>query len=194
MWNQDARHQMHILINAAGVCLSGRGPNIMRSSFAANAIGPIGLVKAAIRAQKELTVINVSSGEGEVVFIESNIVKELDKISSSVDLDKYIDVLQNTYNPSFDYAHGPSPMYSVSKAILNKSTQLLHKEHGSERDSNIRILSCCPGNVASPMSTEDELNDTVTAEYAAEQIFKYATEPEKYPGGRFYRDGKEIPW
>lgn len=194
LWSQSLPDEQNILINVAGVCLSGSSADAMHVSMAVNAIKPIALAKAAMQAHERLTVINVSSGEGELAFLNSDVVQDLNKICSSVELDQYVSLLQHTYNPASEYAHGPTPMYSLSKAILNKSTQLLHKENGGTTGCNVRILACCPGNVASPMSAEEELEDTVTAEYAADHIFKYATEPEKYPGGRFYRHGEEIAW
>lgn len=194
LWSQSLSDEQNILINVAGVCLSGSTADVIHASLAVNAIKPIALTKSAILVHERLTVINVSSGEGELAFLNSEVIHELNKISSSAELDAYASLLQSTYNPAFEYAHGPTPMYSLSKAILNKSTQLLHEEHGCATGSNIRILACCPGNVASPMSTEEELKDTVTAEYAADHILKYATEPGNYPGGRFYRHGKEINW
>jgi hypothetical protein len=109
-------------------------------------------------------------------------------------------------------------MYSFSKAILNKMTQLVHQETGSI----CRMISVCPGNFISPMTTEgdyymiscrceqenhslsinfykfslfivvEEKATAVAPKFAAEQILNIAGDWNNFQGGKFYRHGKEI--
>jgi NAD(P)-dependent dehydrogenase (short-subunit alcohol dehydrogenase family) len=57
-----------------------------------------------------------------------------------------------TNNPSFEYAFGNTPIYSLSKALVNSYTKLLQQEYQSIK-SRIRVISICPGNFESPMTT-----------------------------------------
>lgn len=185
-----------ILINNAGVCLEGRDLATMTKSLEVNTILPM-ITTQTIALQshrhplKQYTVINISSGDGERLYLNSNLAAALDKISSVGQLKSFIsDVLLDQFRPSTEYAFGPTPFYSVSKALLNKATELCH----AESQSNMRVISCCPGNFASPMSQSHELATAINPNTAASYIMQVALEIGKYPGGKFYRYGKEIPW
>jgi NAD(P)-dependent dehydrogenase (short-subunit alcohol dehydrogenase family) len=196
-------HPIHyILINCAGVCLPGSSAEVMERTIKINTISPIKLAKLAIQKYTRacegrdlLSIVNVSSGEGELSFLHTRIAERIRSIQSITECDQYVEKLFRTYDSSTEYAHGSTPMYSLSKALLNKYTQLLHEDcRRTDTGRNIQIIACCPGNVASPMSTQEELRTAVPARHAAERILRLATDFEAFPGGKFYRDGQEIPW
>lgn len=63
----------------------------------------------------------------------------------------------HTHDIYTDYAFGPTPLYSYSKALLNKLTRLQHIHYNTLQTSNInnidlRFISVCPGNFVSSMS------------------------------------------
>jgi NAD(P)-dependent dehydrogenase (short-subunit alcohol dehydrogenase family) len=97
----------------------------------------------------------------------------------------------STYDPSFEYAYGDTPAYSVSKALLNALTRVTQRE----APRGVRCVCVCPGNVASPMSTEEERRTAIPAHQAAEDILAVAFgDAAEYPGGLFYRYRQVIPW
>jgi NAD(P)-dependent dehydrogenase (short-subunit alcohol dehydrogenase family) len=117
----------------------------------------------------------------------------LDAVSSLQDWKKYIHEMPARFDPNMEYAFGESPMYSVSKALLNVLTRVIHKE--SPAGCHLRVVSVCPGNVISPMSTEEEKLTAIPAEDAAADILAVALgSTEEFPGGRFYRFREPISW
>lgn len=70
-----------ILINNAGVCLEGNSLELLEESLTVNCVSPakINDILAALTARTniELTVVNISSGEGELVFLETGIQEKI---------------------------------------------------------------------------------------------------------------------
>jgi short-subunit dehydrogenase len=70
-----------ILINNAGVCLEGNSQEFLEESLTVNCLSPAKLndilTALTVRENIELTIVNVSSGEGELVFLASDIQKEI---------------------------------------------------------------------------------------------------------------------
>lgn len=221
-----------VLVNAAGVCLAGASPDVLRTSMQVNFIAPTILAITTIdrltksctndasdgnqpdesssksensnsvgddRALSALTIINVSSGDGELCFITSEIASRLRVVRSLGELFRLSDELIEDYDYNAEYAYGETPMYSLSKAFLNKATFLLHEKYSSQINSgevpwNIRVLACCPGNFASPMSTDDELETATPIEKVVDFLIDYINESDNYKSGNFYRNGKQINW
>ena len=69
------------LINNAGVCLEGNSQAVLEKSLTVNCISPAKineiLIALSIRKNFELTIINISSGEGELVFLQTDIQKQI---------------------------------------------------------------------------------------------------------------------
>lgn len=194
----EYEHQ-HALVNAAGVCIPGNTLECMKESLCINSIGPLVLAQSFVSKlmqgkTKNAVVINISSGEGEHCQLNSAISRKLLQIQSIAKIFEYAAELEQNFNPAFEYAYGATPMYSLSKAVLNKGTLLLQKEFVKSHPGRVRILACCPGNVASPMSTLEELLTATPADVAAEHIIQLMDRPDLNPGGQFYRNGKIIPW
>lgn len=194
----------HTLINAAGVCIQGSTLTSMRDSLCINSIGPLtfaqSFITTCLQSQDYPTtaaVINISSGEGELCLLHSDISSAIQRIQSLPDLLLYSEELVHKFDAKFEYAFGGTlgtPMYSLSKAILNRGTALLHEQFQASHPGHVRVLACCPGNVASPMSTPEELLTAIHADQAAHHIVELVSQPQQYPGGKFYRNGESIPW
>jgi NAD(P)-dependent dehydrogenase (short-subunit alcohol dehydrogenase family) len=60
-------------------------------------------------------------------------------------LHTFLESLMNLFDPSLEYAFGPTPFYSLSKAALNAGTRTLH----SQTPDNVRVLALCPGDISS---------------------------------------------
>ena len=84
-------------------------------------------------------------------------------------------------------------MYSLSKALLNSYTKIKGDDY-EKLPSNISIFSVCPGNVASPMSTAEELNDSISSAIAVENIVKLIYFSNLYENGKFYRNSIKLSW
>ena len=78
--------------------------------------------------KSNLQIINVSSGDGELVYLNSNLQSKLAGVKSIGDWSDLITTILNNFDSSYPYAYGDSPMYSLSKALLNVGTQILHRE------------------------------------------------------------------
>ncbi len=209
----------HVLVNCAGIRLLGPTQIAMKQSIRCNTLLPILLAKHFInqyrmyikncsgfqRPPRSLRIINIGSGDGESVFIHSDIIRRLNNdIQHLNDLLKFMSELINSFDPKFEYAFGESPMYSLSKCLLHKATQLIHKELELDMTAeNAKIFTCCPGNIMSPMTSEEEKSDLISPSTAADWIIEgmelFNVNPvNKYEsaivGGKFYRFGKEIPF
>ncbi len=192
-----------ILINNAGVCLEGSTREALRKSLQVNFFAPISLIERSLSHPHPSTdIINVSSGDGEQQFLNSDIVSGLNVCSSIEDLKAYAGRLIESFDDSLEYAHGLTPMYSLSKAFLNKATKLIHHDLEIRGESQQRrIVAVCPGNFLSVMTSEDELTDSeqvafmLPVEEAVERMFPVILNyNKKYPGGYFYRYGERIDW
>jgi NAD(P)-dependent dehydrogenase (short-subunit alcohol dehydrogenase family) len=203
--------RQHVLINCAGVHCLGQTYETMKQSFLCNTISAITLTKRFINLYQtqsmtssmdlpSLEIINISSGDGESVNIHSEINRRLrDTVHTVDELALYMNELIESFNAKYEYAFGMSPMYSLSKRLLNKATELFHHQYG---DESVKFIACCPGNVLSPMTTEDEkdtVNDgNVAADYIIDSIGVFAKGLERsiypYQSGKFYRFAREIQW
>ncbi len=83
---------------------------------------------------------------------------------------------------------GGTPGYSISKAALNVLTIKLSSELSSD---GILINSVCPGWVRTDMGGS---NASRSIEQGASGVVWAALIPGGGPTGKFFRDGKEIPW
>lgn len=111
-----------------------------------------------------------------------------------------------------EMAFGPTPAYSLSKAAANAAVRTLAPTlQLASVGGGVRLVAVCPGDVLTRMysSCEDMAAAStgiaargqgegqgrpVLPEEAARSIVDVALHPDKYPGGRFYRNGKEIGW
>ena len=184
------------LFNNAAVCLAGNTLCAIKESLMVNAVSPVQLSLSLIQQLSSLGrgtdihILNISSGEGESVFLNSGIATELAVISTLDELKDYTAHLIANHDPNFEYAFGETPFYSLSKALLNKGTRLLHNLYFPKA----RIVSICPGNFISPMSTEEEIPSARSAYSAAESVLEIALDSARFPSGHFYRNGNIIDW
>lgn len=203
-----------ILINNAGVCLEGTGFDVMQESLQVNAVASINLMrfifdtmrqsitgrcKDDVEKKQLLSMVNISSGDGELAYVHTMIRHQLEqRVRSTSDVDDYVATLLSTYDSETEYAYGDTPMYSLSKCILNAYSRYFHLE--CIRDASAcasmqcRSLSICPGNFQSPMSTADELLSQKEIAMVSRNIVDIAVNYHDYAGGRFYRDKVEIPF
>ena len=198
----------------AGICLQGSSRENMIRSLFINTLLPIvtGLLALLYyyheiilqEMEQQLTVLFVSSGDGERIMIHSKVIEEIDTIHSLTGLCRYMNKLVDEFDDEMEFAFGPSPMYSLSKLLMNKSMLLLQQEVGNinekvgknKKHGDMRCISVCPGNFLSSMSTKEELEEeqAVSVEIAADYVSRLVLDFNEYPGGAFYRFGRQIEW
>ena len=149
-----------VLFNNAAVCLEGIDHPSLQESIQTNAIFPAYLAQQVVEnigSEQNVTVVNVSSGDGELVFLNSEIRAQIESVASVRDWYRYTHyLLSDKLNYNQELAVGPTPAYSISKALLNAFTRV----YNAETAPKIRVVSVCPGNFASPMSTAGQLLDS----------------------------------
>ncbi len=84
--------------------------------------------------------------------------------------------------------NGGYPGYRISKTAINAVTRILTDEL---KGSNILVNSVCPGWVKTDMGG---VGATRTVKEGANTIVWLATLPDGGPGGKFFRDRKEMAW
>lgn len=200
------------LVNNAAVCERGSSPDVLSRALRVNALSAIGLLRSALPGMRNAgygRVINVSSGDGELVYLHSTVRDQLLACSTVQELERCVHSLVRTFDQQLEYAHGPTPAYSVSKAVLNRATRLLAAEEGD--DSSILINAVCPGDVATDMLSDgvspgEVLTPSVAARHVLDALYPDAmpsggpagashdTSHPRYHNGCFLRFGEELPW
>ena len=240
----------YVLINAIGVCCEGNSMAAASESVRVNALAPLVLARDFIQdgrlcaergedTMPAVTIINISSGEGELAFLHTDLARLISEISSLSDWFQFANSLVE--NPTFwlerspshdsciegtvatkskgtrdvevemkmnvEIAFGSSPWYSVSKALLNRGTRLLHEEmclriSRESGGSCMRAIALCPGDFSSNMSTDEERSRIARSHVGLEEIchgiLSVVDDPDGFPGGHFYRPSQSgnlaLPW
>ena len=189
-----------ILINNAAICQIGVDQNNLRHTLHVNTLCPIKISKIVANQidffnkrhndKIRLSIINISSGDGELAYFSTAFREELCRIKSVNELEDYILTLYNRKYEDLVYSSGGTPCYSLSKALLNRFTVLF----GNELDHvNNRIVSLCPGNFMSSMTASDEMMDLTDLNSVTADILPVALDW-KYKTGLFYRFREIIPY
>jgi NAD(P)-dependent dehydrogenase (short-subunit alcohol dehydrogenase family) len=193
-----------VLINNAAVCERGWTRQVVRRSLKTNVIGPLALCRelgavgcAAPRRARRLRVLNVSSGDGELVYLNSALQDEFRRASSVRTL---LQLLARVTPPRQTIggapAHSPTPAYSVSKAALNALTRILAGEHAggtSELCASVWFAAVCPGDVSTRMCSI-EPREALSADAAAHDLVWLLRHAEALPSGKFWRQCEAIPF
>lgn len=176
----------------------------MQKSISVNALGPSHIANQLIEAydalgytdksDKSLHIVNVSSGDGELLYLASSLAKQVELLTSQDDWRSFLRTFLQEYSCEVEVAYGSTPSYSVSKALLNASTRVLHSRLLARGNSSVRVIAVCPGNFRSAMTSEEELASAVDADLAAAHVLDAAADALACPGGHFYRRKERIPW
>jgi NAD(P)-dependent dehydrogenase (short-subunit alcohol dehydrogenase family) len=105
-----------------------------------------------------------------------------------------------TADPALELACGPTPAYSLSKALLNAATRCSNSSIDNSSNGaspcgeSQRVFAVCPGDVATRMCSAAAGDAVLSAEAAAEHIVAMALQPSEFTSGSFYRFRQTIPW
>ena len=198
-----------VLFNNAAVCpeSSCSDKAVLRDALRINAIFPTLLTKelvasATIRG-KNVTVVNISSGDGELAYLHPSIQDALSRVNTLDEWEHLVFHELDQMAVGLEYATGPTPAYCLSKAALNCAVRINRWIYTSDEQphGNSRVIAVCPGDVASSMSTDEELCSKNphqrSARQAARDLYEIALNEETVrscPSGGFYRYGKRIKW
>ncbi|KAJ1637735.1 hypothetical protein T492DRAFT_859710 [Pavlovales sp. CCMP2436] len=186
-----------LVVNNAAVCEPGHDARAYARALRVNAAAPAALGAAALARMRRRgfgRVVNVSSGDGERVYLHSSVLELLDRSQTLAELSRGVLVMLCNFDTRIEYAHGPTPAYSWSKALLNRATQLGAMEIGEGED--VLLNAACPGDVLTAMMTPgvDPTEARSPAEAAASLLMaafldEAATSKRN---GLFLRDGSPI--
>jgi NAD(P)-dependent dehydrogenase (short-subunit alcohol dehydrogenase family) len=191
-----------VLINNAGISLPTVDPKILQQCLMTNVLFPLKFIGDLIsydNQKRDVTIINISSGDGERCYLDPDISQQIASCKNFDELDEVMaELVEGVFDYDKEYARGPTPMYSLSKAFLNQGTILFDEMiHARNLAPRYKIFAVCPGNFPSPMSTAEELacsEHRVSVSDAVDGIMPLIFERQFYSSGKFYRFGQEIPW
>ena len=205
-----------VLINAAGVCLSGLDSSILSQSVAVNCLYPVLLATALhhrLHSAAALQVINVSSGDGQLCYLDSALAASVSALDSIDAWERFCREIQPPAPTALGgggelaFSPGGTPAYSVSKALLTKGSALLQREWDKQtpptttttrtRSSSSggsggilrrQALCLCPGDFLSPMSSASERVSPLlrTAAEAADDVWHMVFFADAYESGGYY--------
>lgn len=208
----DTVPYVDLLINNAGICptypldarhIQQHWETVMQVNFYAQIQLTIHLLPLLQRSVNYARVINVSSGDGEMLFFHEDVQKRLQQLAESenveeMQLDTQLllkDLLSGKSLENVDSViFNGQPAYKLSKAMLNVFTRVGAKTWSSTSQNSVSFMAVCPGDVETNMRDTDctsTLSPTQAAR-AMQLIFDVFT-PCVW-NGQFTRHGQIITW
>ena len=189
-----------VLVNNAAVCPVGWTRDAALACWRTNVLGPLLLSQALLPGmlrRRSGHIINVSSGDGELVYLSPGLQAALDSARTERAVLRVLAQAappRDAFGPS--PAYGPTPAYSTSKAALNVLTRLGAAALPPPEESGVRLSAVCPGDVQTRMlDRSDPLAwaNALPPATAARDVVRLAM-ARRAPSGRFWRHGREIRW
>lgn len=187
-----------ILINNAAICIPGWSKDVVKTTLRTNLLGPVALINGLVPdmlQRDQGIVINISSGDGELVYLHSELQAAICAVES---LRQLLRVLACASPPKNGFghspAHGPTPAYSMSKAALNVATRVLSQSLPRLTGRAIWMGAVCPGDVQTRMCTAPD--HAISPEAAAQDVLWLLEQQllgsRQLPSGHFWRSREEI--
>lgn len=186
--------KLNVLVNNAGVYPSHWTAADFESALATNTRGPLALATELFPSFAEgAHVVNVSSGYGKLRFVSPEYAREIHACTSIHSLCS-LPFREGDAQGSSAAAAAPAgdvavPAYKVSKAALNRGTQLLAQQWQGQ----VRVNSVDPGWCSTAMGGPGAPR---TAVQGAQSLFALVHgHPQAIGTGQFYsHDGKQTSW
>lgn len=185
--------QVDVLVNNAGIALTGFDATIARRTIEVNFLGAMHLTDTLLPKMREGgRVVMVSSGSGELARFRERAHRCL--IDPALTREQLVTLVESfvlDVQAGVHEQHGwPSSAYAVSKAAMNALTRVLASElEGDPR--RIRVNAACPGWVRTRMGGEDAPR---SPEEGADTPAWLALEAPSELTGLFFRNRQRIPY
>mmetsp|Transcript_6839 Transcript_6839/g.20812 ORF Transcript_6839/g.20812 Transcript_6839/m.20812 type:complete len:286 (-) Transcript_6839:117-974(-) len=204
--------EVDVLVNNAGVCDPGWTRECARRTIYVNVMAPRALTHAVLPGmlrRRRGCVINISSGDGELLYLHSALQAHFRSIESDRELMRVLARVARGRDgfafPEMPPAFGPTPAYALSKAALNAYTRLMASHMPPSAESNVWLAAVCPGDVRTRMCSLEPPEDALMPQQAAEDIAwlisasrgntNLGSQPHlKLESGKFWRHREQIPW
>lgn len=165
----DTIPYIDLLINNAGICptypsgasdIEQHWKTVMQVNFFAQVQLTNHLLPLLRRSAYHARVINISSGDGEMLFFHEALQKRLQQLAESYDVEKMRletkALLNNLLNRKSlatvdSTIFNGQPAYKLSKALLNVFTRVAGKIWCSEFKNSVSFAAVCPGDVDTDM-------------------------------------------
>ena len=202
---RDHDDDIDLIINNAAVCPMGWSRQTTEACWRTNVVGPLALSRAVLPGmlrRRRGHILHVSSGDGELVYLNMALQSALEASTSERDV---LRILARASPPrnAFGHApaHGPTPAYATSKAALNALTRITAASLPAAEACGVRVSAVCPGDVATRMLSTHDPEAVLRAlppATAARDVVSLAlaglggTDDAALPSGRFWRHGREL--
>lgn len=171
-----ASRRVDLLVNNAGVCEPGWSRLCAARALRTNVLSPRELTRAVLPgmlSRRRGCVINVSSGDGELAYLHSDLQHRLRSVTRDRDLMRLLARLGRgrdgfVFGDDTPPAHGPTPAYALSKAALNTHTRLAAS--GLSPGNPVWVGAVCPGDVSTRMCSVEPGGRVLSPAEAAEDI------------------------
>lgn len=206
----DQLPYIDLLINNAAICpdepggidrLSAYWQEVMDVNFCAAVQLTENLLPLLHRSSRRARVINISSGDGELLYFSELVQRRLkkDNYSNAKDLVEDVKHLvaslldEKVRCADSEQIFRGQPAYKLSKAALNAYTRFASaRKQQHARNSYPAFVSVCPGDVDTGMG--DSGVALIPPEKAVENMLPLLDVNTSVQSGIFLRNGAEIAW
>ncbi|UJR86823.1 SDR family NAD(P)-dependent oxidoreductase [Sandaracinus amylolyticus] len=177
-----------VLVNNAGTSLDGFDSEVVRRTLAVNLEGVIALTDAlSSHLAEDARVVMVSSGMGELHGLPPAILARFEPPRDRAHVLAAVDEFARAVRAGRERDEGwPRSAYRISKVALNAMTRV----YAEALRGRARVVAVCPGWVRTRMGGPGASRSP--REGAAGIVWAATTSD--LETGRFYRDGRTIPW
>lgn len=183
-----------VLVNNAGISLSGFDASIARRTIETNFKGTVRVTERLLPQMRAGgRIVMMSSGMGELGGIPGKEIRDafgapaIDRERLMGLVDRFVDeIAAGTHQKS----GWPSNAYRISKVAMNAYVRILARDL-MEDARRIKVNAACPGWVRTRMGGSSAPR---TVEEGAKTPAWLALLPDDGPMGGFFRDEHAIPW
>lgn len=197
---------LDLLINNAAICPAPPTPSThdhLHAALSVNFTAPVRLTEQLlpllVRSPSHPRVINISSGDGELLFFEHTLRRRLERLADHSSVETMLqrfETLQETLLANQQWQHlvfNGQPAYKLSKAALNAYTRVAARRAAQHYPyGGVAFVAVCPGDVDTRMADEHaKLISPLEAVRLMGTILDVSTPCQN---GAFLRHGEEISW
>lgn len=178
---------IEVLVNNAAVLHKGWNEELYNQTLQTNVFGTLLLTETLLPfIPNSGKIVNVSSGLGQLNELSADYTT---KVLNFKSLNQFTLNQIPFVNDDEEIKSKYAPMYSISKALLNRITQIL-ADDPRIKEKNIRVGSVCPGWCRTDMGGASAPRQ---AEDGADSI-SWVVLHDDLPSPSFHRDGQSLPW